>query len=104
MLFNGRNAVFGTVDAWETMVLKNIKHGRGYSRCDYYPEGCEEYPGHIKVSTETREIVEHEESDYPGLHRRYAHYAKREILKLRAEHDHRKEHTFSWRKDPYSDF
>ena len=104
MFFGSKKEVFGCIDIEECMLLRNIKHGYGYSSCDYYPQAKMAYPGYIKVSTETREIIEHVQSKYPGMENRYPHYARREILNLRADHDHRREHLFKWIKDPYSDF
>ena len=89
----------------EKMTLKNIKHGRTYSSCEFYPDGDESYePGYIKVSVETRDVIEQRESGYPVWHGRYAHYAKREILNLRAEGKRCKERTVEWIKDAFSDF
>ena len=89
----------------EKMTLKNIKHGRVYSSCEYYPDGDESYTaGYIKVSVDTRDVLEHRESEYPVWHGRYAHYAKREILNLRANGNHCREASIKWIKDPNSDF
>ena len=105
MLFGRLPSIFGCHDTHEKMTLKNIKHGRVYSSCEYYPEGDEAYaPGYIKVSVETREVLEIRESEYPIWHGRYAHYAKRAILNLRADRNHCKEFELNWIKDLYSDF
>jgi len=96
--------IFGANDVEESMLLSNIKHGRRYLSCAYYPEEDLRYPGYIKVDVLSRETVEHVESDSPKYHERYSRYAKRELLKLSACHDHRSDHSFSWVKDPYSSF
>ena len=84
----------------EKLMLKNIKHGRVYSSCEFYPQGDETYdPGYVKVSVESREVLEQRDSKYPIWHWRYAHYAKREILNLRAEGNHCKERIIEWDND-----
>ena len=93
------------VDIYENMLIKNIKHGKGYSSCDYYPECNEMFaPGRIKINVENREIIEHIESRNPCYRARYAHYAKREVLNLRAERNYKKESVIEWIKDNNSDF
>ena len=85
----------------EKLVLKNIKHGRTYSSCEFYPEGNETYlPGYIKVDVATRDILEQRDSVYPIWHWKYAHYARREILNLRAEGNHCKERDVEWINEP----
>ena len=105
VLFGKPGPVFGCHDTYEKMMLKNITHGKGYSSCEYYPECDTSYaPGYIKVNIETREVIEHRESENPCYKGRYSHYAKREILNLRKDSNYRKEWTFGWVKDLYSDF
>lgn len=100
-----KNKVLDRPEIVEKMTLRNIKHGRVYSSCEYYPEGDESYTaGYIKVSVETREVLELRESEYPVWRGRYAHYAKREILNLRANGNRCREFSIKWIKDPNSDF
>ena len=83
----------------ERMTLKNIKHGRAYSSCEFYPEEDEAYePGYIKVAVDTREVIEQRDSKYPVWQWYYAHYAKREILNLRADRNRCKEKSLEWVK------
>lgn len=90
---------------FEKMTLKNIRHGRTYSSCEFYPECDEAYePGYVKVAVDTREVIEQRDSKYPIWHGRYAHYAKREILNLRADGNHRREITIEWKIDSSSSF
>lgn len=92
-------------EEYERMKLKNIRHGRVYSSCEFYPECDEAYdPGYIKVSVESREVIEQRDSKFPEWHGRYAHYAKREILNLRAEGNHSREKVIEWVKDTSSEF
>ena len=92
-------------DIYECMLLKNIKHGKTYSSCEFYPEADEAYePGYVKVNIETNEVVEQRGSKYPIWHGRYAHYAKQEIVSLRVDRNHCKQKLVEWVKNKSSDF
>ena len=89
-----------TVGIREKLLIKNIKHRKLYSSSEFYPEGDEAYsPGYIKVDVLTRDIIEQRDSLYPIWHWKYAHYARREILNLRAEGKHCKEQEIEWFND-----
>ena len=105
ILFGKPRPIFGCHDTYEKMTLKNITHGKTYSSCEYYPECDETFsPGYIKVDIETREVIEHRESEHPCYKGRYSHYAKREMLNLRNNSHYARVWTFNWIKDLYSDF
>ena len=75
------------------LLLKNIRIEREIAEADFYPEG-QENAGHIIVDISSDEIISCKE--VPGYGASYAGHARKRLIQMAKENDHREECIVMW--------